>query len=87
MVRATAGRFAVLNAGFTFSNHALNAADATGARDEMYDDSEAEMPLAVRTSVLGQVAGTGAYPDSAACAEEEMPRARTKEGKRCILYV
>ena len=87
MVRATTGRFAVLNAEFVFLSHAPSAADAIGARDEMYDDSEADMPVAERTrAVLGQVAGIGAYPDSAASAGEEMPTARTMEGKTCILY-
>ncbi len=62
VVRATPGKFDVLNAEFTFWSHAPRAADAIGARDEMYDDSEAEMPVAVRTKgVLGQeVAGKGA---------------------------
>ena len=88
MVRATAGRFVVLNAEFTFLSHAPRAADASGARAEMYDDSEVEMPVALRTKgVPGQVAGTGAYPDSAACAEERMPTARIKEVRRCILEV
>ncbi len=88
VVRATAGKFDLLNAEFTFWSHAPRAADAIGARDEMYDDSEAEMPFAVRTKgVLGQVAGVGAYPERAACTEEEMPKARTREGKKCILCI
>ena len=85
MVRATAGRLAVLNAEFTFLSHAPRAAAATGARDEMYDDSDAEIPVAVRTSgVLGQVIGTGAYPDIAACADT-VPKARTREEMKCIV--
>ena len=77
VVRATAGRFVVLNAEFTCLSHAPRAAEAIGARDEIYDDSEAEMPVAVRTKgVLGQTAGTGAYPDVAACTAEDMPKAR-----------
>ena len=87
VVRATAGRFAVLNAEFTFLSHAPRAADAIGARAEIYDDSEAERPVAVRTKgVLGQVAGKGAYPESAACTEE-MPKASTRAGMVCILYI
>ena len=85
VVRATAGRLAVLNAELTFWSQAPRAAEAMGARDEMYEDSEAEMPVAVRTSgVLGQAAGTGAYPDSAASTEGEMAKARTKGDRRCI---
>lgn len=89
VVRATAGRLAVLNAEFTFLSHAPRAAEARGAREAMYDDSEAEIPVAVRTrGVLGQIAGTGAYPDVAACTEEEMAKGRRRQGKKgCILYI
>lgn len=88
VVRATAGRLAVLKAEFTFLSHTPRAADAFGAREEIYDDSEVEIAVAVRTKgVLGQVAGTGAYPDSAACTEEVMPKARTRVGTRRILHI
>ena len=87
VVRATAGRLAVLKAEFTFWSHAPRAADAIGARDEIYDDSEADIPVAVRTNgVLGQVIGTGAYPDSAASAGEVALKARIRPSLKFILY-
>ena len=86
VVRATAGRLAVLKAEFTFWSHAPSAADAIGARDEMYDDSEADIPVAERTNgVLGQAIGTGAYPDSAASAGEVAAKARIRHRLKFIL--